>query len=265
MVQGVDVSKRQNPDDMDWDRLAQEGIAFAYIRASVGTEKDPAYVQHHLRAGGPLLLRGADHLLTPSDPYEQLEVFLKAIASDAELPPALRVEDLELEAETVHAFVQHFPTRLVIYTSASRWRAIVGDDADRAKDCDLWVAHWTDSAQPLLPSLWDSWTFWQYTSQGRLPGHDFDLDLDRFNGTQSELYRYAWRDYNKWWAMLEMSQGLGKLIQGKAGEKKLAVAHLVQALRLLAQAEELSREQAQGLAECKQLIEELMQRRKSTG
>ena len=50
----------------------------------------------------------------------------------------------------------------------------------------LWIAHWTTASSPSVPAEnWGgkSWTFWQYTSDGSVPGISGRVDLDRYNGT----------------------------------------------------------------------------------
>ncbi|TMC62946.1 MAG: hypothetical protein E6J17_05685, partial [Chloroflexi bacterium] len=50
----------------------------------------------------------------------------------------------------------------------------------------LWIAHWTTSAEPSVPGGgWggNGWTFWQYTSDGSVPGIAGRVDLNRYKGT----------------------------------------------------------------------------------
>jgi len=49
----------------------------------------------------------------------------------------------------------------------------------------LWVAHWGVNAPTVPAQNWGgrSWTFWQYTNCGSVPGISGCVDLDRFNGT----------------------------------------------------------------------------------
>jgi GH25 family lysozyme M1 (1,4-beta-N-acetylmuramidase) len=47
----------------------------------------------------------------------------------------------------------------------------------------LWIAHWTSASAPSLPAAnWggNGWTFWQYTSDGSVPGISGRVDLDRY-------------------------------------------------------------------------------------
>jgi LysM repeat protein len=64
-----------------------------------------------------------------------------------------------------------------------------------AKDYALWLAQYpnqyTPGMQPFLPRGWFKWTFWQYSEKGRINGINADVDLNVFNGTLEELYKFA--------------------------------------------------------------------------
>lgn len=50
----------------------------------------------------------------------------------------------------------------------------------------LWVVHW-NADKPRLPQTWEksgcTWSFWQYSSKGRVEGIQDDVDLDWANKT----------------------------------------------------------------------------------
>ena len=52
----------------------------------------------------------------------------------------------------------------------------------------LWVAHYTHAC-PNVPAAWSTWTFWQHTDRGAVPGITGPVDLDLFAGTPDELPR----------------------------------------------------------------------------
>lgn len=57
----------------------------------------------------------------------------------------------------------------------------------------LWIA-WYNPQEPLVPSIWEDWTYWQFTSNGdgALFGVESkDIDLNYFNGSEADfLSRY---------------------------------------------------------------------------
>ena len=42
-----------------------------------------------------------------------------------------------------------------------------------------------------LPKGWFEWTFWQYSDKGQINGINASVDLNVFNGTLEELYKFA--------------------------------------------------------------------------
>jgi LysM repeat protein len=48
--------------------------------------------------------------------------------------------------------------------------------------------------QPTLPRGWFKWMFWQYSEKGQVNGINAKADLNVFNGTLEELYKFAEAD-----------------------------------------------------------------------
>jgi lysozyme len=76
--------------------------------------------------------------------------------------------------------------KAMIYTSPSFWTNKMGDTQAFAAAGykSLWIAHWTTNPSATVPaSNWagNGWTFWQYTSDGAVPGILGRVDLDRYN------------------------------------------------------------------------------------
>jgi lysozyme len=192
-AKGVDVSYWQG-QHINWERAAEDDVSFVFIRASIGRRPDNTYLAHYQAAGAAGLLRGAYHYLYAYGVEEQARLFAETIGK-IELPPAVDIEDKYLEAHHVRTFLEefaHFSDRKpIIYTSASKWHELIGQDTPWASEYDLWVAHHTNKPEPDLPQAWDNWTFWQHTDEGQVAGHEGKIDLDRFNGDREALYAYA--------------------------------------------------------------------------
>ena len=58
----------------------------------------------------------------------------------------------------------------IIYTTANWWDTCTGGAAGFGAD-PMWVAAY-GFASPPMPSGWQDWSFWQYTSGGTVPGVD---------------------------------------------------------------------------------------------
>ena len=75
--------------------------------------------------------------------------------------------------------------RAMIYTSPAFWKNNMGDTQSFADAGyrTLWIAHWTTAPTATVPAAnWggNGWTFWQYTSDGSVPGIAGRVDLDRY-------------------------------------------------------------------------------------
>lgn len=212
-VEGIDVSKWQPA--LDWVAVARSGILFAFIKASEGTYTDPKFVEHWEGSRG-LLLRGAYCFYREDVSIAaQVDTFYRTVAQTGdlgELPPVL---DVEREPRTktlpswrgVMAWLEQAQTRFgrtpMVYTGPGVVQAIIreyGPPPAELGQYPLWVAHYGVN-EPDIPPPWTGWTFWQYTSQGRVPGYDSNIDRDRFNGTLEEFFGFAGMTLDRaaWW------------------------------------------------------------------
>lgn len=196
-INGIDVSHWQ--DSIDWVRVSAAGKRFAFMKASGGQKYvDPTYVFNRTQANLNGLKIGAYHFAKPDDKVGDAVIeadnFVDTAAWAAgDLLPVLDLETtgglsrVELQAWTA-AFLDRVYARTgvkaMIYTSPKFWQNKLGDTQQfSAAGHALWIAHWTTAPQPLVPAIeWagNSWTFWQITSDGSVPGISGRVDLDRF-------------------------------------------------------------------------------------
>uniref|UniRef100_UPI00339D8901 glycoside hydrolase family 25 protein n=1 Tax=Aquibium sp. A9E412 TaxID=2976767 RepID=UPI00339D8901 len=201
-VHGTDVSKYQG--DIDWTEARENGISFAFIKATEGGDRvDDYFAQNWRAARAAGIARGAYHFYYFCRPaIEQARWFIKTVPNDpSALPPVLDMEwnpfspscRLRPEPEVVRremrvfldAVERHYGKRPIIYTSIDFF-----DDNDlaRFKGYPFWlrsVAGHPDEKYGDHP-----WVFWQYTGTGVVPGITGDADINVFNGSPS-----AWRSW----------------------------------------------------------------------
>ena len=72
----------------------------------------------------------------------------------------------------------------MIYASPSFWANYMGNTSwfgDNGYDV-LWVAHWGVTSPSVPGNNWGgkSWTFWQYSDSGIVPGISGRVDMDRY-------------------------------------------------------------------------------------
>ena len=200
-LEGIDVSHWQGT--IDWAKVRAAGKKFAYIKASEHTTfVDDTYQTNRSRAKTAGLKVGAYHFARPNigttDAYAEADHFIEtADWTSGELRPVLDLEDTGgLSSSALQTWVKAFVQRIydrtgvraVIYVSPAFWSSKMGNSTWFAKNGYdvLWIAHWTTAGSPSVPAEnWGgkSWTFWQYTSDGSVPGISGRVDLDRYNGT----------------------------------------------------------------------------------
>ena len=118
----------------------------------------------------------------------QVDMFAAKLQPGYKLPPALDFEDPYAKVDcgsSVLALVREavavFGGRPIVYTRKGWWDSWVNAEqaAEIASLCDLWVAHYTTAAAPLLPRGWSDWQVWQYAGDVTAPGVNAKVDWNR--------------------------------------------------------------------------------------
>ena len=202
---GIDVSHYQG--NIDWNGVVAGGAKFAYMKATEGTDyQDSAFSANYTGSYNAGLIRGAYHFALPntSSPEAQADFFVAHgggwSADGKTLPPMMDMEynpygdscyGMSQQAlrdwiagfsNRVHASTGRYPT---IYTAQNWWSPCTGDWDGLGGTNPLFVARYS-SDPGTLPAGWGTWTFWQYSDSGSLPG-----DQDYFNGAQDRLQALA--------------------------------------------------------------------------
>jgi lysozyme len=192
---GIDVSSYQGA--IDWQRVREAGIVFAFARVSDGLAViDQRFAENFVAMKKAGLRRGAYQYFRASvDPIAQADLMVAAVRRLG-LPDLPLVADVEtadgMPPEEVRARLALWLRRVerrtqrrpIVYTSPSMSELLGGDFGHHP----LWVAHY-DVECPSIPSGWQRWTYWQYSSSGRVVGVAGPVDLDVFAGTLAQLRR----------------------------------------------------------------------------
>ncbi len=210
-IPGLDVSYWKS--GIDWPKVRATGQRFVFVKATEGeTYIDPTFETNWTGAKASGLLRGAYCFFHPNqDGKKQADSFInvvKAVNDNGELPMVL---DLEVPDATpknkivtkakiwLDEVEQAFGRKPVIYSGASfletNFSDIGGGPPAWAKDYPLWLAwypnQYTPGMSPLMPRGWFVWTIWQYSKTGTVNGVNSSVDLDLFNGSLDDLYKFA--------------------------------------------------------------------------
>lgn len=200
-LNGIDVSSYQG--NVNWAAVRRAGITFAVAKATEGTGYHDRYLNANIagmkRYG---VVPGAYHFAHPGiDATAQANYFTNAVRSAnggnfhhlLQLMLDLEVTDGRSPAQ-VWAWTQTFVARVkavtgrpcIIYTGFYFWRDRVGNPNNNL-NCPLWLAAYVSNPSAYVPRAWSTYTFWQYTDTGSVPGISGNVDLDQLNGTTSTL------------------------------------------------------------------------------
>jgi lysozyme len=207
---GPDVARYQHPNGakIDWRRAADSGAAFAFVKATESTSyKNPYFAGDYQAAHDVGLVRSAYHYARPkadlTTARDQADFFVQTAGtadSKGDLPLTLDLEQSgglspkQLVAWT-HAFVDEVTARtarpVIMYTYPYFWQHAMGNTSEFA-ELPLWLASYRSGGpKEPLPGGWSSWTFWQYTPNGRIAGIPAAVDRSKFAGSNEELQALA--------------------------------------------------------------------------
>lgn len=202
VVPGIDVSHWQGT--IDWDQVAASGMKYAFIRVSDGTGTlDSEFDRNWNESARVGMLRGAYQYFRPNqDPIAQAKIMVEKVGQlgPNDLPPVLDLESGGNEGIPAERIVsaamewakyveEHTGKRPIIYAGHYYWEGEV-QASDAFADYLLWVPNYSRD-WPLVPDPWQSWAFFQHTSEGRVPGIAGNVDMNYFNGDEGALSRIA--------------------------------------------------------------------------
>jgi len=213
-VPGIDVSYWDS--GIDWPKVRATGQRFVIAKATEGiTYKDPTFDDNWFGAKSAGLLRGAYHFFRSNvDAKKQADYFInyvKTVKDNGELPPVLDLETNDgVSKEKIVPAVKIWLDRVesafgkkpIIYSGQyflQDYLVVAGGGPPTwAKDYPLWLAQYpnqyVEGMKPFLPRGWFNWIIWQYSDKGRVNGINASADMNLFNGTLEELYRFAGAD-----------------------------------------------------------------------
>ncbi|WP_225100782.1 lysozyme [Streptomyces sp. CoH27] len=208
LPQGHDVSSHQQ--HVDWPSTRTKGARFVYVKATESTDyHNPHFDEQYDGARDAGLLRGAYHFALPdkSSGAAQAAFFVRNGGAWREdgwtLPPALdieynpysaRLQCYGLSKAKMVRWIRSFSDtvkeetgrRPVIYTTTQWWELCTGNSRAFSSSHALWIARHDTVGPGTLPGGWRYWTFWQYGTEGSLPG-----DQNLFNGPADRLRAFA--------------------------------------------------------------------------
>ena len=195
-VFGVDVSHYQGV--IDWKVLEDQGVKFAFIKATEGSGHVDESVRYNLEfSAGTGIKRSCYHFFSFDSPGStQADNFISAVGRDEiDMPPVVDIEyyadkqtnkPSKEEAEEIltpllDKLEDYYGTKPIIYTTIPVYLRYVKDSYG---DYPLWIR-----CTYIEPECMD-WVFWQYDDSQCLEGYAGEeecIDLNVFNGTEAEF------------------------------------------------------------------------------
>ena len=201
-------------NDIDWEALSTDKRVVAIIhRATIGDRADRKYAERRDEAKKRGYKWGAYHFGKPGDPIKQADFFLNtARPADDELI-ALDLESVDatkhMSFDEARTFIKRIKEKTgrypLIYANNEVTKAIsdrYGADDVFAKT-HLWYARFKRNVTDFPAGTWKTYTVWQFSSEQNcspsnrpaclytVPGTEYDMDVDVYNGTIEEL-RSKW-------------------------------------------------------------------------
>ncbi|MCB1024834.1 MAG: glycoside hydrolase family 25 protein [Acidobacteria bacterium] len=206
-------------NSIDWVEMKKDTRVAAILhKATEGLEiTDPAYAERREKAKQLGYKWGSYHLLRRGDPGKQAEFYLAAIgntpgevmAVDVECTEYSKcgVEKYRVTANEIKTFILAIKRKTGRYPIFYGNQSVVADlsRSNRGDDLlvkiPLWYARFKSQVTDFPEGIWDTYTFWQFSSEincapeesclYRVPGTLSDMDINVFNGTLKTL-RAKW-------------------------------------------------------------------------
>lgn len=198
-IAGVDVSHYQGI--IDWEKLSEQDIEFAFIKATEGSSHlDERFHDNWREAGKTSLYVGAYHFFSfDSDGKGQAEFYIDTVGDlNGKMAPVVDVEFYGNKrnnppqseevakqlGEMLEILEEHYHIKPIIYTTYEGYNRYIKDEFE---EYPLWIRN---VYYPPLFSIGERWTFWQYTDTAVLRGYKGEekyIDMNVFRGTQKEL------------------------------------------------------------------------------
>lgn len=196
-VNGIDISSHNG--DIDFRKVAQDGISFVIIKASEGTDfTDSKFRTNYQEAKKAGLKTGAYHFFRfDKDGVEQALNFVRTVGSrkpelglviDVEKagnPDTVPPDVVKKRLFTMVDYLNLLGYRVMFYTNFNGYYDFI---SDMFPGYPLWICRFKEN--PINAE----WTFWQHNHHGQVAGIQGDVDLDVFCGSRDEWQSFLQGD-----------------------------------------------------------------------
>lgn len=201
-IKGVDVSEYQG--QIDWNVLSNEGIQFAFIKATEGSSYvDPCFFDNLNNVLDTNLRIGMYHFFSfESSGKTQAENFINTVplienslpnVVDVELYGNFKDNPLDVQSvvvqldEMLKTLENHYHSKPIIYTTKITYNLYIKDNFP---EYSIWLRDvYFNHNVKLVPNV----DFWQYSCTETLDGYNGDeqfIDMNVFCGSQEDFNKY---------------------------------------------------------------------------
>ena len=204
-IRGVDVSEYQG--EVDWDRIRDQGISFAFIKATEGSKsKDKYFDTNFEKLKNMDMLLGVYHFFSfESTGEQQAQNYINTVGyvenDDSIFIPIIDVEYYSYykkakpykewiieELQTMLDKLEStYRVKPMIYTTMEFYNYYIDGEL---LGYDIWIRDVV--TKPFLENR--DWRFWQYTGKGKLDGYSGEekfIDLNVFNGAKEDFDNFV--------------------------------------------------------------------------
>lgn len=164
----------------DWNAIKNSGIDFVYTKATQGTGFiDPKCAEFVAGAKSVGIPVGVYHYAGLNDAVAEANHFKQMLSGlDTQLIPVLDLEEgasgVDL-VDWVRTFASTLGQKIILYTG--NWFIEQYPELNQLSDIPLWTSYYKATAPTDEPG-WSTWTIWQYSDKGTVPGVDGLVDVD---------------------------------------------------------------------------------------
>ncbi len=194
---GVDVSSYQG--EIDWKIIENQGIEFAFIKATEGSGMTDEYIRRNLEnIADTNIYHSAYHFFSFDSAGEtQADNYISAVGKDEiNLPPVIDIEfygdkfENQPSRNEVYAILSPLTERLenyygekpIIYITSPLYFKYIANSP--FEDYPIWIRN--VNSEPFIID----WDFWQFSDKGMLEGYygkEKYIDLNVYNGDKGKF------------------------------------------------------------------------------
>jgi Lyzozyme M1 (1,4-beta-N-acetylmuramidase) len=199
-VRGIDVSSYQA--DIDFDKVAAQGIDFVFIKATEGSGHSDRYFAQNLENANRVGLRtSAYHFFSfDSGADTQAANFMSLVPiGSISMPPVIDFEfygewweknlpDIDdacvLLSEMSQILERYYDVKPIIYCDEKMYDIFLSGREEFTEN-PIWIRNIFKELKALSDGR--KWTFWQYSNRTILPGIKGHVDMNVFDGSREEF------------------------------------------------------------------------------